>query len=127
MKIKLAVTYGIIVWLLTYFISTTLSPIFADGVPYLNLIVPITIIVVTGFFGILYIRNINENEVIEGIILGIIFVMVDIICDFIFFILPGNRILILDNYPLHLVSMIFLTLMITTFLGYLAQMTIDLK
>lgn len=127
MKIKLAITYGIIVWFLIYIISTTFSPVFADGIPYLNLIVPITIIVVTGFFGILYIRNINEHEVIEGILLGIVFILVDIICDLVFFIVPGNRILILDNYPLHLISMIFLTLLITTFLGYLAQMTIDLK
>ena len=127
MKIKLAITYGIIVWFLTYIISTTVSPIFADGIPYINLIVPIAIIVVTGFFGILYIRNINNNEVIEGILLGIVFIAVDIICDLVFFIIPGNKTLILDNYSLHLISMIFLTSLITTFLGYLAQMKIDLK
>lgn len=127
MKIKLAIIYGILSWVLIYILSTILNPIFTDNVPYINLIVPISIIVVTGFFGILYIRHIEEREVIEGIVLGIIFVLIDMICDYLFFIIPNNKPLILENYPLHVISMIILTLLITTFLGYLAQMNIDLK
>ena len=88
---------------------------------------PITIIVVTGFFGILYIREIDSNEVMEGILAGIIFLIVDAILDYIFFIMPNHRALIIDNFPLHVVSMIVIILSITTFLGYLAQMNVDLK
>lgn len=127
MKIKLAVTYGFITWLLIYIISTTFDPIITDNIPYVNLIVPIAIIIVTGVFGILYIRNIDENEVVEGILLGVIFIIIDIACDLLFFIIPNNPPAMLENYRLHLVSMIVLTLFITTFLGYLAHMTIDLK
>ena len=127
MKIKLAVIYGIIVWFLTYLFTTIFDPIFTDNIPYINLIVPISIIIVTGFFGILYIRNIDDNEVVEGILLGIVFIIIDSICDVLFFIIPNNRPLILENYLVHVVSMITLTLLITTFLGYLAQMKIDLK
>ena len=127
MKIKLAVIFGAIIWFLTYLISMILNTIFTNTLPYNNLIVPITMIIVTGFFGILYIRNIDENEVIEGILVGIVFIIIDVMLDLMFFIIPNNRSLIVQDYQFHIISMIVLTLLITTFLGYLAQMNIDLK
>ena len=127
MKLKLAIFYGILIWLLTDIITTFFNPIFTDNLPYVNIIIPISVIVVTGFFGILYIRNIEKNEVIEGILAGMIFIIVDIFLDYIFFFIPQNQIPAVNNYPLHVFSNIVLTLLITTFLGYLAQMDIDLK
>lgn len=127
MKLKLAIIYGILIWFLTYVISTMLNPIFIDNIPYITIIVPVVIVIVTSFFGILYIRNIEENETYEGIIVGIIFIIVDTICDLLFFILPKNTTLIVEDYPLHIISMVILTLLITSFLGYLAEMEIELK
>lgn len=127
MKLKLAIIYGLLIWFLTYIISSLLNTIFLNNIPYITIIVPTVIIIVTGFFGILYIRNIKENETYEGILLGITFIIVDIICDLIFFILPHNTSLIVEDYQLHIISMIILILLITTFLGYLAEMEIELK
>lgn len=127
MKIKLAIIYGIIIWILTYILSTIFNPIFTDNLPDINIVVPIIIIIVTGFFGILYIRNINNNEVIEGTLVGIVFVVVDAICDYLFIIIMHYPPLILGDFASHVFSMFILTLSITTFLGYLAQMKIDLK
>ncbi|KZX09955.1 hypothetical protein [Methanobrevibacter oralis] len=127
MKLKLAIIYGILIWFLTYVISTMLNPIFIDNIPYITIIVPVVIVIVTSFFGILYIRNIEENETYEGILVGIIFIIVDTICDLLFFILPKNTTLIVEDYPLHIISMVILTLLITSFLGYLAEMEIELK
>ena len=127
MKLKLAIVYGIIVWILIYIISSIFNPVFTSHLPHVNIVVPISIIIVTGFFGILYIRVIETNEVIEGIIVGIIFIIVDAILDMLVFILPNNRIPIVHDYPLHIISMMIITILITTFLGYLAQMKIDLK
>ena len=127
MKLKLAIIYGIIVWVLTYIISSIFNPIFTDNLPHVNLVVPLSIILLTGLFGILYIRGIESNEVIEGVMLGIIFIIVDIILDMFVFILPNHKIPLVNNYPLHVFSMIIIILLITTFLGYLAQMKIDLK
>ncbi|MEE1133269.1 hypothetical protein [uncultured Methanobrevibacter sp.] len=93
----------------------------------MNIIVPIITIIVTGFFGIIYIRNIDTNEVVEGILVGIVFVVIDVILDYITFILPNVHTPTIGNYPLHILSTFIITLLITTFLGYLSQMTIDLK
>lgn len=127
MKIKLAIIFGILIWIFTFILTEILTPIFAIRLPDISIIVPTIVIVVTGFFGILYIRNIDENEVIEGLAVGIVFVIIDIILDYTFFLNMKTTTLIFSDYNLHLFSMIILTLLITTFLGYLAQMTIDLK
>ena len=127
MKLKLAIIFGILIWVITFVATQILNPIFSNNLPQINIIVPITIIITTGFFGILYIRNIDENEVIEGFIVGAIFILIDIICDYIFIIVLHTPNYIFINYQLHITSTIILTLLITTFLGYLAQMNIDLK
>ncbi|WP_407381671.1 hypothetical protein [Methanobrevibacter sp.] len=127
MELKLGIIYGVLIWILTYIISSIFQPVMIENIVYINIIVPISIIIVAGFFGILYIRNINENEVIEGIKVGILFIIVDIICDLLFFIIPNNQNALVLNYPLHLTYMIIIMLIITTLLGYLAQMNIELK
>ncbi|MBQ2651953.1 MAG: hypothetical protein IJF83_00205 [Methanobrevibacter sp.] len=127
MKLKLAIIFGILIWVITFLATEIINPIFSSALPNINIIVPIILIITTGFFGILYIRNIDENEVIEGLTVGIIFVVVDILCDMIFLIIPNTQNLVFADYQLHIFSVIVLTLLITTFLGYLAQMSIDLK
>ena len=127
MKLKLAIIYGILIWIITYILAEIFSPIFTKSLPEVNIIIPVIVIIVTGFFGILYIRNVNENEVLEGLAAGVVFVIIDMIMDWIFFIQLNADNLIFTDYSFHLFAMIVLTLLITTFLGYLAQMKIDLK
>lgn len=127
MKLKLGIIYGILIWFFVYLITSIFSPLITDNIPYINIVTPITIIAVTGFFGILYIRDITENEVIEGFKIGIIFILMDAIFDFVFFIIPNQTNFLIEDYPIHVISMIILTLITTTLLGYLAQMEIDLK
>ena len=127
MELKLAIIYGILIWILSYIISSVFNPIFTDNLTYVNIVGLITMIIIIGFFGILYIRNIESNEVIEGIIVGIIFIIVHFICDLIFTILPNYNPTILEYYIPHILSMAIMTLIITTSLGYFAQMNVDLK
>ncbi len=127
MKFKLAVTFGVIIWFLTYAFSEILNSILPVNLTNMEISIPLIMIIVTGFFGILYIRNIETNEVLEGILAGIIFIIIDVICDYVFFVALPFKSVITENYLFHIVSMTVLTLLITTFLGYLAQMNIDLK
>jgi len=126
MKLKLAIIYGVLIWVVTHLLQGIFNPIFHDNLPYFNIVFTIISIIVTGFFGILYIRNIDENEVDEGILAGVVFGVVYLILEFIFFIMFPKRLLI-PNYSLNIASMVVITLLITTFLGYLAQMEINLK
>lgn len=126
MKLKLAIIYGALIWVLIHVLQGIFKPIFNYTLPYFNMLFTIISIVVTGFFGILYIRNINKNEVDEGILAGIVFGVVYLILDFVCLLLFPERFLI-PNYPLNVASMIVINLLLTTFLGYLAQMDINLK
>ena len=127
MKYKLGIICGLLIWFLTYLITNTIEPVVIENVTYVNIIIPLSIVIVTGFFGIIYIREINENEVIEGIKVGILFIIIDIICDLVFSVIPQNRNILVENYPGHLILMTILVLVITTLIGYLAQMKIELK
>lgn len=127
MKLKLAIIYGILIWIITYLATWMALKIFSNSLLSFNIVIPIILIIVTGFFGILYIRNIYENEVIEGLIVGVIFIIVDIICDFSLSIISKTPNIMFTDYEFHVFSIIVITLLITTFLGYLAQMSIDLK
>ena len=127
MKVKLAIVYGILIWIISTILIEIINPIFNLNFPNINIIVPIITILVTGFFSILYIRNIDDNEVIEGLFVGIVFVIIDIVLDNLFYLLPNTPKLFIGDYPMHILYLTILTLFITTFLGYLAQMNIDLK
>ena len=102
MKVKLAIIYGIVIWVLITIFSSVFNPIFTDNLPRVNIIIPLAIIIVTGFFGILYIRSIETNEVVEGILVGIVFIIIDFILDMFVFILPNNMPPFVQDYPLHL-------------------------
>ena len=106
MKLKLAIIYGALIWLLIHVIQGIFKPIFNYNLPYFNMLFTIISIVVTGFFGIL----------------GVVYLILDFVCLILF----PERFLIPD-YPLNVASMIVINLLLTTFLGYLAQMDINLK
>lgn len=126
MKLKLAIIYGMLIWLLTHAFHGILDPIFNDNLPYFDMVFTIIFIIGTGFFAILYIRNINKNELDEGFLVGVIFCVVYLIMDFVYLTL-FSKIFFIPDYLSNTVSIIVMTLIITTFLGYLAQMEINLK
>jgi hypothetical protein len=67
MKIKLAIVSGILIWIISTVLTEIFNPIFNSNLPHVNIIMPIITILVTGFFGIIYISNIDANEVLEGL------------------------------------------------------------
>lgn len=127
MKLKLAITYGILEWGLIYIITLVLNCFITDNLPYIDITIPLSIIIVTTIIAIVYIRNFNSNEVIEGLKLGIVLFIIDLICDALFLNLISNPNPIIENYPVHALSMLIMIPLITTFIGYLAQMEIELR
>ena len=79
MKLKLGIICGVLIWIFTYLISVIVQMFELNNTLYYNLILPLSIIIVTGFFGIRYIRNIYKNELFEGILVGILLIAIDIL------------------------------------------------
>lgn len=127
MKIKKAIIYGIILWILTYFIGLIFKPLIIDGIPYINLVIPISITIITTTIGILYIRDINDNELFEGFLLGIVLFFTILICDLIYFVFFNEFNPFIEDFIFHLIFLLIFIPFITSLLGYLAQMTIELR
>ena len=85
------------------------------------------IVIVTTILGIYYIRQFDENETKEGFKLGIVFIIVDIICDLVILAFTNDFLMIHRDYKTHLIYMVILTPITTTVLGYLAEMEIKLE
>lgn len=129
MKYKLAIIYGITMWVLIILVNMLLNSLLTNhvSIPYLNMVIPLFIIIIIIFFSILYIRNFNSNELLEGLKLGIVFIIINMIGDYIFFIILNNTFSIIGDYSTYIFFITFLIIMVTTFIGYLAQMTIELR
>jgi len=126
MKLKLAITYGVIIWILVYLVSILIEPYFIEDIAYINVLIPLTLIITSTFFGILYIRQFNENEVLESFLLGVVFLFCDLGLNIIYVLISGNSMIISIN-PIHILSTGFIYILITTLLGYLAQMKVELN
>ena len=127
MKYKLAITSGVILWIVITGISIMLyTYIVKNDISYITLLLPISIIILTSIFTIIYIRNFNSNELLEGIKLGIVFIIINFIGDYIllFLLIRFMKIPLFPTYPLE---MVFFILLATTFIGYLAQMPVELR
>ncbi len=127
MRLKIGIIYGVIIWIITHLFFSLTHPIIDAHTNNSNFILVLFIIIVSGFFSILYIREINKNEVLEGLFGGIIFAIIDIVLDLVFFVIPNNHNIIISNYTTHIILISVMLITIPTFLGYLAQMNIELK
>ena len=127
MRLKIGIIYGVLIWIITHLVFSVTHPIIDTYMSNSTFILFLFIIIVSGFFSILYIREINKNEVLEGLLGGIIFAAIDIILDLIFFVIPNNHNILISNYTTHFIWISVMLIIIPTFLGYLAQMNIELK
>ena len=127
MRLKIGIIYGVLIWIITHLVFAVTHPIIDAYTANSNFILAICIIIVSGFFSILYIREINKNEVFEGLIGGILFAIIDIVLDLAFFVIPNNQNILLPNYTTHILLTSAMLIILPTFLGYLAQMNIELK
>ena len=127
MRLKIGIIYGVLIWIITHLVFSVTHPIIDTYMSNSTFILFLFLIIVSGFFSILYIREINKNEVLEGLLGGIIFAAIDIILDLIFFVIPNNHNILISNYTTHFIWISVMLIIIPTFLGYLAQMNIELK
>ena len=127
MRLKIGIIYGVLIWIITHLVFSVTHPIIDTYMSNSTFILFLFLIIVSGFFSILYIREINKNEVLEGLLGGIIFAAIDIILDLVFFVIPNNHNILISNYTTHFILISVMLIIIPTFLGYLAQMNIELK
>jgi len=77
--------FGFLIWLIVFIVSVAIYPIHESNRPFFESIMPVVITLGTIIFSILYFRDIKEDLIKEGIIVGILWLLVNIIIDLFFF------------------------------------------
>ena len=89
-----ALIFGFLIWLVPFIVSVIIFPIHDTNRPLFESIMPVAGIVSAIFFLILYFKKVGSNFLQEGIRLGILWLAISLVIDFIMF-LPSNS-------PMHL-------------------------
>jgi uncharacterized membrane protein YpjA len=89
-SLKLAVSYGVLTWALPFILSVLIFFLHSTERPLFESIMAVTLVLVVVFLTNLYFKN-HERNLREGIFLGILWLVINLSFDFLFFIAgPGK-------------------------------------
>lgn len=108
------IIYGILIWLIPTLISFLIS--FLDILSLFDVIVAVVLAATVIGFTYLYLKDITENFVREGIITGVVWVLVSIILDLVL-IIVGITKLSLENYAIYVAPLYIIIPAITIGFG----------
>lgn len=92
-SLKKSILLGFLVWLLPFIVAFLIYPIHESHRPLFESILPLIITISVVIFSYLYFKNVDKNVKTEGIKLGIIFLLINLIIDLIMF---------MPNSPMHM-------------------------
>ena len=124
MKLKTATIMGVILYFLVYVCSNITNGALDTDLPVFRTYMPVWIIFWTIIFGIIYIRQLPDNELAEGLVLGVYFIIISIILD-VFTTALISHVPFTDYINKIAYIYIFYPL-ITTALGYMASFEVQL-
>ncbi len=79
------ILYGFLLWFIVFIISIAIYPLHESSRPFFESIMPVAITGFTIVFSILYFKDIRENLIKEGVMVGIIWLAINIIFDLFLF------------------------------------------
>jgi len=84
-SLKKAVAYGILLWLLPFIVSLVIYPIHGSDRPLFESIMPVVLAFFCVVFALGYFRHVGKNHAKEGLYLGILWLVISIVIDFVVF------------------------------------------
>lgn len=85
MNYKLAIVYGVAIWVGIFVVSMLAFPLHTNERPLFESIMPIASTIITVIFSILYFKKIEKDYIKIGTYLGVIWLMINIIIDLLMF------------------------------------------
>lgn len=120
-KILKIIGFGFIIWLIPTL--ATLSVTYLEVMNYFDVITSVSIAVTVIALTYLYFRDIHENYIKEGIISGVIWLIISIILDVVLIFLGVNKVSLME-YVIYIAPIYIIIPAITIGLGlYKNQMT----
>jgi hypothetical protein len=118
-KYQKIIGYGILIWLLVFIVSFIIFPIHDTNRPLFESIIPITLTTGVLLFTILYFKNNKKFTVQEGIQIGIIWFIINIIIDLILFLPESPMQMTPPDYFMDIGLTYLIIIIIPIGIGYL--------
>jgi len=115
------VFFGFLVWLIPFVVSFFIYPLKTAGNPLFESIMPLTITIITVVLAFFYLRNVGTDLIKEGVVIGVVWFLVNIIIDLALFLPPSPMQMSLTNYLADIGVTYLMIPVITIGMGYLAD------
>ena len=80
-----AVLYGFFLWLIPFIVGFAIYPVRENNYSFFETIMPIALTICAVVFGVLYMKNVEEGFIAEGIEVGIIWFFIALVIDLFMF------------------------------------------
>ena len=110
--------YGFLIWLIVFIISIVIFPLHDSHRPFFESIMPVAIAGCTVFFSIFYFRDIEKEFFKEGMIIGVVWLVINIIFDMFMF-MEGPMKMSLVDYMMDIGFTYLMIPVITVGFGYI--------
>jgi len=83
------VLFGVLVWLVPFAVSFFIYPLKTAGNPLFESIMPLVITIMVVSLAYLYLKNIESGFVREGLLIGFVWLIINLSIDFVLFLPPS--------------------------------------
>lgn len=115
------VLFGVLVWLIPFLVAFVIFPLRISMRPLFESIMPLTLTIVVIILAYYYLKDIGSNFIKEGIIIGLVWFIIDIAIDLFMFLPASPMQMGFLDYMMDIGLTYVMIPVITIGMGYMAQ------
>ena len=119
-SIKKTLLYGFLIWLIPFVVAFLIFPIRESNRALFESIMPVVITISVAFFAYQYFKKLDNNFVKEGVMLGLIWLMISFVIDLVMF-MQGPMKMTFTDYIMDIGLTYLIIPAITIGFGYLSK------
>lgn len=120
-SIKKALLFGFLVWVIPFVVAMLIFPIRNSDRPLFESIMPIVVTLCTVIFSILYFEKVYSKFLREGILLGVLWLVISLVIDLIMFMPDSPMHMSFINYVKDIGLTYLMIPIITIGFGYMLE------
>lgn len=114
------ILFGFLVWLVPFVVSFFIYPLKTVGNPLFESIMLLVITIMVVALAYLYLKDIKTDFIREGVIIGVVWFIINIAIDLVLFLPPSPMQMSLTNYMMDIGITYLMIPVITIGMGYMA-------
>lgn len=115
------IIYGFLVWLIPFAVSFIIFPLKESARPLFESIMPLTLSIVVLILAYYYLKNISSNFIKEGVLIGIVWYIINIAIDLFMFMPASPMHMSFGDYMMDIGLTYLIIPAITIGMGYMAS------